>query len=135
MAFVIARADMELSPNSHTLCLRKNGQSCCNRRIQTAAGEDYGFVFFRRFSLNNRGVGPGLGSARFVGWSWRCRSAGRNPTSGRLFTTAITVAEIAYGIERLPKGHRKQALKTAADELFSDFGDQVLIPCLLSTPG
>lgn len=44
----------------------------------------------------------------------------------RLFTTSITVAEIAYGIERLPKGRRKQALKTAAEELFATFADQVL---------
>jgi toxin FitB len=43
-----------------------------------------------------------------------------------LRTTAITVAEVRYGIARLPDGRRKQALLAAADDVFSAFGDQVL---------
>lgn len=43
-----------------------------------------------------------------------------------LRTTAITLAEVRYGIARLPEGRRKQALLTAADEVFSAFGDQIL---------
>jgi predicted nucleic acid-binding protein len=40
--------------------------------------------------------------------------------------TAITLAEIRYGIARLPDGRRKQVLLAAADEVFSAFADQVL---------
>lgn len=43
-----------------------------------------------------------------------------------LRTTAITLAEVRYGIARLPEGRRKQALLTAADEIFSAFDDQIL---------
>jgi predicted nucleic acid-binding protein len=43
-----------------------------------------------------------------------------------LRTTAITVAEVRYGIARLPDGRRKQVLLAAADEVFSAFEDQVL---------
>jgi toxin FitB len=43
-----------------------------------------------------------------------------------LRTTAITLAEIRYGIARLPDGRRKQVLLAAAAEIFSAFGDQVL---------
>src|SRR5271165_1010886 len=47
--------------------------------------------------------------------------------SGRdVFTTAITVAEIRYGIERLPEGRRQQTLRAAAVEIFSAFGDKLL---------
>jgi predicted nucleic acid-binding protein len=42
-----------------------------------------------------------------------------------LSTTAITVAEIGHGIERLPDGRRKAALLTAAADLFAVFGDLV----------
>lgn len=41
-------------------------------------------------------------------------------------TTAVTVAEIRYGIARLPDGRRKQVLLAAADEVFEAFTDQVL---------
>jgi len=54
-----------------------------------------------------------------VGWI-RARRA------GELFTTAITVAEIRYGIERLPSGRRQDLLRTTADGAFAAFGDQVL---------
>jgi toxin FitB len=43
-----------------------------------------------------------------------------------LRTTAITVAEIKYGIARIPDGRRKQALAVAAGDVFDAFGDQVL---------
>jgi len=43
-----------------------------------------------------------------------------------LCTTAVTVAEIRYGIERLPSGRRKEALRAAAVEIFGMFGEQVL---------
>jgi toxin FitB len=44
----------------------------------------------------------------------------------QLFTTAITVAEIRYGIERLPGGRRKELLQGAAGEIFAGFDEQVL---------
>jgi hypothetical protein len=40
--------------------------------------------------------------------------------------TAITVAEILYGIERLPNGRRKTALREAAVEVFSRFTEDIL---------
>lgn len=40
--------------------------------------------------------------------------------------TAVTVAEILYGIERLPDGRRKVALSESAHELFSRFADEVI---------
>jgi toxin FitB len=43
-----------------------------------------------------------------------------------LRTTAITLAEIRYGIARLPDGRRKQVLLAAAEEIFAAFADQVL---------
>ena len=45
----------------------------------------------------------------------------------RLFTTAISQAEILYGIELLPKGKRRTALKSAVERIFTeDFGARVL---------
>ena len=46
--------------------------------------------------------------------------------STELFTTSITLAEILYGIERLPEGRRRDLLRRAADDVFSAFADQVL---------
>jgi len=43
-----------------------------------------------------------------------------------LFTTSITLAEILYGIARLPEGRRKQLLSTTSSEVFAAFEDQVL---------
>ena len=43
-----------------------------------------------------------------------------------LRTTVITIAEVRYGVARLPDGRRKQVLLAAADEIFSAFADQVL---------
>ena len=55
-----------------------------------------------------------------------------------LRTTAITLAEVRYGIARLPDGRRKQVLLAAADEIFSAFADQEqrkLAACLLHSCG
>lgn len=38
-----------------------------------------------------------------------------------LYTTSITLAEIRYGIERLPAGRRRDLLKATADDLFAAF--------------
>ena len=43
--------------------------------------------------------------------------------AGDLYTTAITVAEIRYGLERLPGGRRKDHLQAAADEVFAARND------------
>ncbi|MDO9356618.1 MAG: type II toxin-antitoxin system VapC family toxin [Solirubrobacteraceae bacterium] len=43
-----------------------------------------------------------------------------------MFTTAITVAEVMYGIARLPEGRRKQQLHGVATEIFMAFSDRVL---------
>jgi toxin FitB len=44
---------------------------------------------------------------------------------GELCTTAITVAEIRYGLERLADGRRKQSLLSAATEVFATFSDYI----------
>ena len=43
----------------------------------------------------------------------------------KLCTTAITVAEIRYGLARLADGRRKQSLLAAATELFAAFTDYI----------
>ena len=43
-----------------------------------------------------------------------------------LFTTAVNVAEILYGIERLPQGRRKRQLRELVGDVFSAFDDKVL---------
>lgn len=43
-----------------------------------------------------------------------------------LYMTAITVAEIRYGIERMPNGRRKQQLSAAAGEIFTECADAIL---------
>lgn len=50
----------------------------------------------------------------------------RARSAPELYTTSITLAEVRYGIERLPDGHRKDLLRTTADEVFSAFADHVL---------
>lgn len=54
-----------------------------------------------------------------VGWV-----RGHNATE--LYTTSITLAEISYGIGRLPDGRRKDLLAAAAEEVFSAFAEQIL---------
>ena len=44
---------------------------------------------------------------------------------GELCTTAITIAEIRYGLERLADGRRKQSLLAAATELFAAFSEYI----------
>ncbi len=46
--------------------------------------------------------------------------------SDESYTTAITLAEVLYGIERLPAGRRKDLLRTTAADVFATFGDRVL---------
>ncbi len=43
-----------------------------------------------------------------------------------LRVTAITVAEILYGIERLPDGKRKSELRGATVKVFSQFAESIL---------
>ena len=43
-----------------------------------------------------------------------------------LHTTAIGLAEIRYGIERLSGGRRRDLLRTTADEIFAAFENQIL---------
>jgi toxin FitB len=43
-----------------------------------------------------------------------------------LYTTTVTVAEIRYGIARLPEGRRRESLHQAANEVFVAFPRQVL---------
>lgn len=50
----------------------------------------------------------------------------RQTSSTGLYTTAVTVAEIRYGIARLPEGRRRQTLHQAANEIFAAFPRQVL---------
>lgn len=50
----------------------------------------------------------------------------RRQPPGILRTTAVTVAEIRYGIARLPAGRRQNALHQAAGEIFAAFPQQVL---------
>jgi toxin FitB len=40
--------------------------------------------------------------------------------------TSITLAEIGFGIARLPAGRRKQALQDAANDTFAAFDEQIL---------
>lgn len=43
-----------------------------------------------------------------------------------LRVTAITIAEIRYGIARLPAGRRRRVLAAAAEEVLGRFGSEVL---------
>ena len=53
--------------------------------------------------------------------SWARRHAARD-----LRLAAITVAEVLYGIGRLPRGRRKTAIRRAATDLFGRFAEQIL---------
>ena len=50
----------------------------------------------------------------------------RQRSGDDLYTTAVTVAEIRYGIARLPVGRRRESLHQAANEVFAAFPRQVL---------
>jgi toxin FitB len=50
----------------------------------------------------------------------------RKSSGAGLYTTAVTVAEIRYGIARLPEGQRRESLHQAANEIFGAFPRQVL---------
>jgi predicted nucleic acid-binding protein len=50
----------------------------------------------------------------------------RQNSGAGLYTTAVTVAEIRYGIARLPEGRRRESLHQAANEIFAAFPRQVL---------
>lgn len=51
----------------------------------------------------------------------------RKPESGQMFITTITVAEILYGIELLPKGNRHAKLLTEAEAMIGqDFAGHIL---------
>ncbi len=43
-----------------------------------------------------------------------------------IFLTSITVAEIRYGIGRMPAGHRQARLRAAADDFFELVGERTL---------
>ena len=50
-----------------------------------------------------------------------------NQPNSSLFTTAVTQAEILYGVSALPEGKRKQGLAAAVDAVFEqDFRRRVL---------
>lgn len=50
----------------------------------------------------------------------------RRTSSTGLYTTAVTVAEIRYGIARITQGRRRDTLHQAANEIFAAFPRQVL---------
>jgi len=59
-------------------------------------------------------------SPRVMEWWSRQQSA-------ELFTTTVTVAEILYGIEILPKGKRRDSLRAEAEVAFmQDFAGRIL---------
>lgn len=43
-----------------------------------------------------------------------------------VYTTSVTLAEVHYGIARLPAGRRRSLLGEAADDVFGTFADRVL---------
>lgn len=46
---------------------------------------------------------------------------------GEVFITAVTAAELMYGVARLPAGERRAVLETRVSELLTDdFDDQIL---------
>lgn len=47
-------------------------------------------------------------------------------SAGRLHTTAVTLAEVEYGIARLPAGRRRDQLEVTATEVFAEFSDVIL---------
>ena len=43
-----------------------------------------------------------------------------------LFSTVVTVAEICYGLERLPRGRRRKSLEQSYQSLFVGMADHIL---------
>lgn len=43
-----------------------------------------------------------------------------------VYTTAVSLAEVLYGLARLPAGRRRTLLGDAADEVFGSFADHIL---------
>lgn len=43
-----------------------------------------------------------------------------------LFSTVVTVAEISYGLERLPRGRRRRSLEQSYQSLFVGMADHIL---------
>lgn len=43
-----------------------------------------------------------------------------------VYTTSVTLAEVRFGIARLPAGRRRSLLGTAADDVFGAFAERVL---------
>jgi toxin FitB len=43
-----------------------------------------------------------------------------------LFSTVITIAEISYGLERLPRGRRRRSLEESYQSIFVAMADQIL---------
>src|SRR5258708_31986139 len=58
-------------------------------------------------------------SERVVAWV-------KDQPAREVYTSAVTVAEVLYGIERLPAGRRQEELRSTATEVFGAFADQVL---------
>ena len=54
------------------------------------------------------------------------RDWARSHDPRELCTTAVTVAEIRYGIERLREGRCKEVLKAAAAQVFEMFAERIL---------
>jgi toxin FitB len=50
----------------------------------------------------------------------------RQQRRGTMVTTAITIAEIRYGLARLPAGLRTSRLRETAEQILAAFPDQVL---------
>ncbi|WP_308466149.1 type II toxin-antitoxin system VapC family toxin [Rathayibacter soli] len=50
----------------------------------------------------------------------------RAQSQRELYTTAVTLAEVRYGIERLDAGRRKEQFAITADEVFAAFGQYIL---------
>lgn len=50
----------------------------------------------------------------------------RQAIPAMVYTTAVTLAEVSFGIARLPSGRRKTLLADAADDIFTTFADHVL---------
>ena len=50
----------------------------------------------------------------------------RGCSASELYTTSVTLAEVGYGIARLPEGHRKALLEAGAESVRSASPEQVL---------